>query len=133
MSFNINKDNNNSSSMMSFKDYFITYNNLLSMQLSEGWGWFIDIESSQQCNFPVTNKYPRQIVKHVSIPPTINEIPSIRSFKSMRNLHEESMIFKMDENLENLEKFNIFKNVGYFTHSFCILGIIGIFYGCKFL
>jgi hypothetical protein len=54
----------------------------------------------------------------------------------MRNLQEESMIFKMDENLENLEKIiknNILKNVGYFISSFCILGIIGIFYMSKFL
>jgi hypothetical protein len=133
MSFTINKDNNNSLSMMTIKDYFITYTNLSSMQFSEGWGWFIDIESSQQGNFPLTNKYPRQIIKHVSIPPTINEVPSIRSFKSMRNLQEESMIFKMDEKLEKIEKINSLKNVGYFINSFCILGIIGIFYMSKFL
>jgi len=135
MPFNINKDNYNSSSMMSFKDYFTTYANLSSMQISEGWGWFIDIESIQQGNFPFpfNNKYPRQTIKHVYIPQTINEIPSIRSFKSMKNLHEHSMIFKIDENLENFEKINSFKNVGYFINSFCILGIIGIIYGCKFL
>ena len=120
MSVNINKHDYNSSSMMSFKEYFTTYANLSSIQFSEGWGWFIDIETSHQSNFPLTNKYPRQTIKHVFIPPTINEIPSLRSFKSMRNLHEESMIFKMDENLEKIENINSFKNVGYFINSFCI-------------
>ena len=123
----------NPSSMTSFKEYFTTFVTLPNIQLSEGWGWFVDIESNNQCNnqcnyipIPLNNKYKQQPIKYVSIPPTINEIPRLRSFKSMRNLHDESMIFKMDEDLEE-------KKIEYFIHSICILSIIGIFYGCNFL
>ena len=121
MSFNINKHDYNSSSIISFKEHFTTYANLSSIQFTEEWGWFIDIESSHQGNYPLTNKYPRQ---------TITEIPSIRSFKSMRNLHNEAMIFKMDD---NIEKLNCFKHLGCLIHSVWILGIIGIIYECKLL
>ena len=123
----------NPSSMTSFKEYFTTFVTLPNIQLSEGWGWFVDIESNTQCNYipiPLNNKYKQQPIKYVSIPPTINEIPRLRSFKSMRNLHDESMIFKMDE---DLEKNHSYKHIGYVIHSICILSIIGIFYGCNFL
>jgi hypothetical protein len=119
--------------MTCFKEYFTKFVTFPNIQISEGWGWFVDIESNNQYNIipiPLNNKYRRQTTKYLPIPQTINEIPSIRSFKSMRNLHDESMIFKMDE---DLEKNHSYKHIGYVIHSICILGIIGIFYGCKFL
>ena len=64
--------------------------------------------------------------------PTKNEMPSLRSFKSMRNLHEDSMIFKMDEELEKKNKYK-YTYIKWAMHSVCILGIIGVFYMSNFL
>jgi hypothetical protein len=119
-----------SSTLLTIKEYFTTFSSLSNVQFSETWGWFVDIESNQ-VNFPIkSNKYPRYTSKHVYIPPTINEVPSIRSFKSMRNLHDHSMIFKMDE---DFDKYHIYRNTGCLIHSICIIGLIGLLYGCKIL
>lgn len=114
-------------SMMTFKDYFNTFVRSSNIQFSDDWGWFIDIESNsknQYIYFPSNNQFSKQNSKYTYVPKTIHEIPSIRSFDSMNNLHEE---------IVNLEKGNGYKYMGYILHSVGILGLIVVFYGCKFL
>lgn len=110
------------SSMMTFKEYFNTFVRSSNVQFSESWGWFIDIEAN--------NIYIKQHSNHISIPQTINEIHSIRSFKSMINLHDETINFKINNILENKHNH---KYVEYIIHSLGILGIVGVFYVCKIL
>lgn len=115
------------SSMLTFKDYINTFVRSSNIQFSDDWGWFIDIESNSKIHythFPLNNKFSKQNSNYTYIPQTINEIPSIHSFNSMINLHDE---------IVNLEKGNNYKYVEYILHSVGILGIIGVFYGCKFL
>lgn len=115
------------SSIMTFKDYVNTFVRSSNIQFSDDWGWFIDIESNsknQYIYFPSNNQFSKQNSKYTYVPKTIYEIPSIRSFDSMNNLHEE---------IVNLEKGNSYKYMEYILHSVGILGVIGVFYGCKFL
>lgn len=119
------------SSIITFKDYLNTFVRSSNIQFSDDWGWFIDIESNsknQYIYFPSNNQFSKQNYKQNSkytyVPKTIHEIPSIRSFDSMNNLHEE---------IVNLKKSNSHKYMEYILHSVGILGLIVVFYGCKFL
>ena len=119
------------SSMTSINEYYTKLVTLKNITFNDGWGWFIDIESNYQEIFP--NKYKKQTLTHL---PTINEMSSLRSFKSMSNLHEDYMIFKMDKELdEELEKKNKYKYtyIKWTMHSVCILCIIWVFYMSNFL
>jgi hypothetical protein len=111
--------------MTSINEYYTKLVTLKNITFNDGWGWFIDIESNYQEIFP--NKYKKQTLTHL---PTINEMSSLRSFKSMRNLHEDSMIFKMDKELEKKNKYTYIK---WAMHSVCILGVIWVFYMSNFL
>lgn len=114
--------------------------NALNIEISDGWGWFLDIDI--QTNRQI-NKFSREKLKHVYIPQTIYETPTrMQSFKSMTNLHDESMIFKMDEQIEKQEKqekqekkkeINHNNMVDYFVNTICTLCIIGIIYKFNFI
>ena len=109
------------------KDYFVIFGNLKNITIGEGWGWFIDIESNyNEDPFPFKNKFISHSYNHVCIPLTINETPSMRSFTSMMNLHDETIINKRDEDdLENEFKHN-YQFLDYIMNSVCILGVIGL-------
>jgi hypothetical protein len=117
------------SSMTSINEYYTKLVTLKNITFTDGWGWFIDIESNYQEIFP--NKYKKQTLNHLHLP-TINEMPSLRSFNSMRNLHEDSMFFKMDEELEKKNKYK-YTYIKWAMHSVCILGVIWVFYMSIFL
>lgn len=114
-------------SMMTFQDYFTKYINISNIHLAEGWGWFVDIDINYQNNTHEYNKYYIQQSNYNCILPIINEnrIYNIRSFKSMKNLKDQSTHFEFD-------KIDRHKYVSYCVHSICILGLIGIFYSCHF-
>jgi hypothetical protein len=103
MSESINKNSELvvSPSMMTFKEYYMRFLGISDANLANGWGWFVDIELNEEPIRVVQNKYKRSN-KYISIPKPIKEYPSIRSMKSMRNLHDTSMIFEMDED-DNLK------------------------------
>lgn len=91
-----------SPSMMTFKEYYMSFVGLNDFQLANGWGWFVDIEMNSEpiriistsANYNNIRYKPSKLV---TVPKTINECSSIRSMKSMKNLHTTSMIFEMDE------------------------------------
>jgi hypothetical protein len=62
-------------SMMQLKEKCMNLTSLKNIQLPDGWGWFIDIESNNN-NILLTqinNKYTRQTSKPVLIPQTFKE------------------------------------------------------------
>jgi hypothetical protein len=81
-------------SLLTKKIFMKFGNNILHMTTDE-WGWFVDPELNNVFN---KNKYSQNInkLKHVLIPETIEEYPTIRSLKSMNNFNDE--IFKTDKN-----------------------------------
>lgn len=113
------------------KDYFVSFDNLKNITIGDGWGWFIDIETNyNELSFPFKNKFISNSYNHVCIPSTINETPSMRSFTSMINLHDETIIFKKKDKLENKYNYQILEFV---MHSVCILGVIGLIYSYRII
>lgn len=116
------------------KDYFASFGNLKNIQLiEEGWGWFIDIESNcNKLSFPCKNKFITHSYNHVFIPSTINENPttSMRSFTSMANLHDETILFEKRDNLKINYNYN-HQILVFVMHSVCILGVIGLIYSYR--
>jgi len=61
---------------MSLRQY-VTYNR--SYNLTDEWGWFVDIESNQQ-------KYVSKPKKYIHTMTTIKEHPSVKNLSSMKHL-----------------------------------------------
>jgi hypothetical protein len=116
----VKKDVPLSPSMMTFKEYYMSFIGSKDPHLANGWGWFVDIELDSE---PVRKIYPSSYYnpsKYVSGPKTIQKYPSIRSMKSMQNFHDSSMIFEMDDD-DNKHRTNNCNNVNIIIH---MLGLI---------
>ncbi len=106
---------------MTFKQYCMSFIEEKEQILIGEWGWFIDIESNFE---PIKTIKYQTFSRHVSILKTIKEYPSIRSMKSMKNLHDMSMIFEMDD----VNKHRTNKYVNIVTHTIGLLGVIVCYY-----
>jgi hypothetical protein len=140
-------------SMMLLKEKCMNLTSLKHIQLTDGWGWFIDIESNNNniLETQINNKYTRQASKPILIPQTLKQeilfektfnektfneeifkeesiSRPFRSIESIGKLHDDSMIFEMDDELNNKTKeknkgiINILKNL-------FIIGIVCVCYG----
>ena len=91
------------------------------------WGWFIDLELNVNTNTNInnTNMIKRfKSSKYISVPETIKEVPSIRSIKSINNLHDNFMIFEMDNDDEYKNKTTITSYLcGALIVAMCCLGL----------
>jgi len=81
--------------MMTFRDYYMRFICVNDLNLTNEWGWFVDIELNDEPTNPI--KMPYYMYNNRSIPSTIKEYPRIRSIKSLSNLNDTSMIFELDE------------------------------------
>lgn len=116
---------------MTFRDYYLAFVELNEPYLANGWGWFVDIELDYEPikNLPNNNRYKTS--QNVSIPKTIQEYPSIRSMKSMRNLHDTSMMFEMDDVYDDKHRTN--KHFGsIITHSVGLITLIFVYFITSF-
>lgn len=116
-----------SQSLMSFKEYCMKFIEIRDPQLTNGWGWFVDIElNSEPIKVVKNNYFTFKSTQNVSIHETIKEYPSIRSMKSMKNLHDTSLMFEMDEDDDKKHRTNknIYTIIG---HS---VGVIALFVCC---
>jgi len=102
-----------SSSMMTFREYYMKFIGVNDPCLTNGWGWFVDIElNSEPIKINNNNqKFHHQKYihssKYTAIPKTIKEYPSIRSMKSLNNLYNTSMMFEMDDDSKHRTNKNI--------------------------
>ena len=112
-----------SPSMMTFREYYMSFIGIRDPHLANGWGWFVDIESNFE---PIKVSKYQKPSKNVSILKTIKEYPSIRSMKSMKNLHDTSMIFEMDDIDETKHRTNKYVNI--ITHTLGLIGVIICYY-----
>lgn len=111
---------------MTFREYYMSFISIKESQLTNGWGWFVDTElNSEPILIPTNNRY--RSTQYVSIPKTIKEYPSIRSMKSMNNLHDTSMIFQMDEDINIVNNKNI-SSTFICVNTICIVLIAFIYY-----
>ena len=136
MALTINNPDLIFSPIMTFKEYYIKSTNLKNINFSDGWGWFVDIETTFPGTNQLFNKYIKKTSDRINTPGKITEM---RSFKSMNNLHDDEPIIlnknknKNKNKFEDLIKWNKYKQIKiYIIHSICILGIIELFYIINF-
>ncbi len=114
-------ENQFSNSIMSFKDYISSFVMLKDSKLTDGWGWFIDIEvynNKLPLQLTKYHKYGKKMKQYIDYPPTIKEIPSTKSFT---NLNELSMTDEeYERNLIN-EEISLCINV---------IGLLGVLVIC---
>ena len=84
--------------------------------LANGWGWFVDIETGFE---PLVQPPPQK----VPVLKTINEYPSIRSMKSMKNLHDTSMMFKIDDIDDSKHR-----TLNFIKHAISLVGVALCYY-----
>jgi len=111
------------SMMTTYKEYCMSFIDIKEEDLSNDWGWFVDIELDSE---PIQIKRGPKPSQYVSIMKTIPEYPSIHSMKSMLNLHDTSMIFKMDNVDNNKHKTN--KGFSVITHTIWLIVVIICYY-----
>jgi len=112
-----------SPSMMTFREYYMSFIGIRDPHLANGWGWFVDIELNSE---PIRIQRYKKSSQFISIPNTIKEYPSIRSMKSMKNLHDTSMIFEMDDIDETKHRTNKYVNI--ITHTLGLIGVVLCYY-----
>lgn len=108
-----------SKSMMTFKDYHMRFIGIIDPHLANGWGWFVDIELNAE-QIMMKKKLYYKPPQCVTVPKTIKEYPSIRSMKSIKNLHEISMTSEIND---DNDKKHITNNGNIIRHT---LGLIVI-------
>ena len=85
--------------LMQFNNYYTRFIKTTDTNLSNDWGWFVDIELNSEPTKIVKNKNKYNKYKYkISVQPTIKEYSSIRSMKSIKNLHDTYNTFDVDEN-----------------------------------
>ena len=113
-----NKQNLNKYQSKSLQEYYIKVVEIKDPYIGNGWGWFVDLDSN---SFPKSK--PIKIIQNykssqIHLNP-IKEYPSIRSMKSMTNLHQ------MNNEMKNQIYLNNHKNLYKYSNFICI-NLIGI-------
>ena len=109
-------------SMMTFKDYYMNFIGIGDSQLADGWGWFIDIESNEQTKIKKSIYYSKPS-QYILAQKTIQENHSIRSMKSMINLHDINIDTNNKTDDDNEDIMNKFTYINILTHT---IGFIGL-------
>jgi len=115
-----NRETFTSQSIMTFKDYYMKFIGINDSNLSNGWGWFVDIELNSEPIRSIQNNNKTR--NNIAI--TKKEYSSIRSMKSMNNLYDTSMMFDMDE-FNEIHKTNNYIII--LTNLLCII-VCGVYY-----
>lgn len=140
-------NNGSPSIIMSIKDYFMSYISN-DIERTDSWGWFVDIDTTIPFNncagLKLKNKYPKIFSKDLTVLSTINEFPSIRSMKSMKNLQDMTFKYEMEElyganpynkdtNNDTIIEYNNDKNIDTndkidIINTICVIGLVGLYY-----
>ena len=101
----------------SLQEYYIKVIEIKDPYIGNGWGWFVDLDLK---SISISKSKPIKIIQNYkSSLNTINEYPSIRSMKSMTNLHQ------MNNEMKNQIYLNNHKNLYKYSNFICI-NLIGI-------
>ena len=110
-------DNNHKYQSRSLQEYYIKVVEIKDPYIGNGWGWFVDLDLK---GISISKSKPIKIIQNYkSSLNTINEYPSIRSMKSMTNLHQ------MNNEMKNQIYLNNHKNLYKYSNFICI-NLIGI-------
>ena len=101
----------------SLQEYYIKVVEIKDPYIGNGWGWFVDLDLK---GISISKSKPIKIIQNYkSSLNTINEYPSIRSMKSMTNLHQ------MNNEINNQIYLKNHKNLYKYSNFICI-NLIGI-------
>ena len=94
---------------LSFKEYHDNLAVTKESNIENGYGWFVDLEENTNTTINSNTNIIRRIKtsQYISIPETINEFPSIKSFSSVQSLDDSSIFFEMDDIKNDKNKPNI--------------------------
>ena len=110
-------DNNHKYQSRSLQEYYIKVVEIKDPYIGNGWGWFVDLDLK---GISISKSKPIKIIQNYkSSLNTINEYPSIRSMKSMTNLHQ------MNNEINNQIYLKNHKNLYKYSNFICI-NLIGI-------
>ena len=134
------------SMLVSLKDYFMSFaSNEKKISDADSWGWFVDIDinngPSKNGNGLLDKKYSKIFSKDLTVLSTINELPSIRYIKSMKNLQDMTFKYEMEE-LYGANPYNNDTNIEYnndinknnknnktdIFNTMCVIGVVGLYY-----
>jgi hypothetical protein len=109
---------NNLHQSRSLQEYYIKFTEIKEHYAGNEWGWFVDLDFKG-----VQKSRPIQIIQNykASTLTTIKEYPSIRSIKSITNLHQMNNKINNKINYKVDNKINFYK----YTNFICI-NLIGI-------
>ena len=109
-----NKQNLNKYQSKSLQEYYIKVVEIKDPYIGNGWGWFVDLDSN---SFPKSK--PIKIIQNYKSSQihlnTIKEYPSIRSMKSMTNLHQMNNQFNNKINFYKYSNFICINLIGIIT------------------
>ena len=112
-----NTQNLNKHQSKSLQEYYIKVVEIKDPYIGNGWGWFVDLDLK---GISISKSKPIKIIQNYkSSLNTINEYPSIRSMKSMTNLHQ------MNNEINNQIYLKNHKNLYKYSNFICI-NLIGI-------
>ena len=117
-------DNNHKYQSRSLQEYYIKVVEIKDPYIGNGWGWFVDLDLT---SFPKSK--PIKIIQNYKSSQihlnTIKEYPSIRSMKSMTNLHQMNNQMNNHMNNQMNNHMNNHKNFYKYSNFICI-NLIGI-------
>ena len=103
----------------SLQEYYIKVVEIKDPNIGNGWGWFVDLDLK---SISISKSKPIKIIQNYkSSLNTINEYPSIRSMKSMTNLHQMNNEMNNEINKLRINHMNLYK----YSNFICI-NLIGI-------
>lgn len=118
-----NKQNLNKYQSRSLQEYCIKVVEIKESYIGNGWGWFVDLDLksiSKSKPIKIIQNYKSSQV-HIEKLNTIKEYPSIRSMKSMTNLHQMNNEMNNEINKLRINHMNLYK----YSNFICI-NLIGI-------
>ena len=116
-----NKQNLNKHQSKSLQEYYIKVVEIKDSYIGNGWGWFVDLDLKT-----ISKSKPIKIIQNYkSSQNTIKEYPSIRSMKSMTNLHQMNNQMNNHMNNQMNNHMNNHKNFYKYSNFICI-NLIGI-------
>ena len=105
--------NKNKYQSRSLQEYYIKVVEIKESNIGNGWGWFVDLDLK---SISISKSTPIKIIQNYkSSLTTINEYPSIRSMKSMTNLHQMNNQQNNQMNFYKHSKFICINLIGIIT------------------
>ena len=108
--------------IMSYKDYLLSASSEEEIDLDNGWGWFLYLDTCEDLS--IKQNIIRKDNKQVSILPTISEVYTRKSYT---NLYDKYYLYESNEG--SSKKINKSHSSGssWMVHATCLISLVCIF------